>query len=333
MSLVAWYKMSKMSKQKATKNMSTRQNSASDEFKTLSPTASTSNITSKDDTDPAIVGYLHNVSPVKKSAKGSEYFSFSIQEKKRTVKAICFSPKKHKSNVEQKAESSTPCKLTNFAPSASEQNVIWINNNTQINDAIETTVDFSFNASSNSPTAALVTTKDLEKIQIFQAITIRGLIVFGGNQPESIPTKPDLIKKEGLLLDKSGKIRITLWNEQIQRVEEGFYSIENIRLRQFKGEKYLSGDKETLFTKLTENVPQITNEEIKDAQEALKTSEIILPRIHTADIAVFYTCLTCSKTSSLSARIKHAKVPKLQLKISYRGLHKNNSSSHLCQEN
>ena len=79
------------------------------------------------------------------NAKKSEYFTFNIQEKCKTTKALCFSPKKHKMNVERKAESGTPCKVTKYAPHAQEENVIWINACTRIDDAQETTVDFAPN--------------------------------------------------------------------------------------------------------------------------------------------------------------------------------------------
>ena len=90
---------------------------------------------------PVIVGYLHNVSPVKRSAKGSEYFSFTIQEKENKIKALCFSPKKHKANVVSRVESGLPCKLTKFSFHETEDNVIWVKTATQINDILEATVE------------------------------------------------------------------------------------------------------------------------------------------------------------------------------------------------
>ena len=53
---------------------------------------------------PAIFGYIQDVGPTKLSVKNSEYFTFVVQQKDSSVKAVCFSPKKHKSIVEQKAE-------------------------------------------------------------------------------------------------------------------------------------------------------------------------------------------------------------------------------------
>ena len=79
---------------------------------------------------------------MKVSAKGSEYFSFTIQEKENKIKALCFSPIKHKSSVESKAESGTQCKLTKFSVHTTEEDVMWVNAATQINDPLEAKGDF-----------------------------------------------------------------------------------------------------------------------------------------------------------------------------------------------
>ena len=96
-------------------------------------------------------------------------------------------------------------------------------------------------------------------------------------------------------MDEFGSIPITLWNEQIESTEEGFYEIYNIRLRQFKGVKYLSSARDTVFNKLTENLPEISEKQIKRAKDELKTNEITCDNIQSVDIMVFYNCVTCSK--------------------------------------
>lgn len=260
---------------------------------TPNSTSSPKKISTQLHNDPTIVGYLHNVSPVKKSAKGSEYFSFTIQEKEKKIKALCFSPRKHKANVETEAESGTPCKLTKFTFHATEEDVIWVNAATQINHALEANVDFPCDTDNNK--TPVVTTKDLEDIQVFQSVTVCGMVLFGDRRAESIPTKTDLIKREGSFVDEFGNIPITIWNEQIESTEEGFYEIHNIRLRQFKGVKYLSSAIDTVFNKLTENLPDISEQQIKHAKDDLKTNEVTCDNIQSVDIMVFYNCITCSK--------------------------------------
>ena len=77
----------------------------------------------------SIIGYVKNVSPCRLSAKGSEYFSFNVVAKAGTVKALCFSPKRHKRNVDQKAESGVPCKITKLNCDEKDKDVIFVNYN------------------------------------------------------------------------------------------------------------------------------------------------------------------------------------------------------------
>ena len=249
--------------------------------------------------DPAIIGYLHNVSPVKKSALGSEYFSFTIQEKEKKRKALCFAPRKHKANVETNAESGTPCKLTKFTYHSKEEDVILMNAAMQISHAFEAKVGFP--CVTDNKETPVVTTKDLEDIQDYQSVTVRGMVLFGDRRSEPVPTKTNLIKREGSFVDEFGNIPITIWNEQIDNTEEGLYEIHNICLRQFKGEKSLSSATDTVFNKLTEILPIISEQQIKHAKDKLKTNEITCNNMQCVDIMVFYNCVTCPKKAQFSA--------------------------------
>ena len=98
--------------------------------------------------------------------------------------------------MESKADSGTPCKLTKFSVHATEENVIWVKAAKQINDALEPT--------------PVVTTKDLDDIQVYQTITVRGMVLFGENKAQPFPTKTDLIKRERSFVDEVGNIPITI---------------------------------------------------------------------------------------------------------------------------
>ena len=194
--------------------------------------------------------------------------------------------------METKAEGGTPSKLTKCTYHVTEENVIWVNAATQINHALEANVDFPCDTDNNK--TPVVTTTDLENIRVYRSVTVRGMILFGDRGVEPVPTKTDLIKREGSFVDEFGNIPTTLWNEQIESTEEGFYEIHNIRLRQFKGVKYLSSARDTVFNKLTENLPEISEKQIKRAKDELKTNEITCDNIQSVDIMVFYNCVTCS---------------------------------------
>lgn len=133
------------------------------------------------------------MSPTKVSKKGSQYFSFQLQQNDRMIKAISFSPKKHKPTVESKAESGHPCKISKFSYHASEKNVIWVNANTQIHEASETNVPYSPQDAMLSVTR-VSTTQQLDEIQVDQTLTVRGFLLFGDSKSQAIPSKTDLVK-------------------------------------------------------------------------------------------------------------------------------------------
>lgn len=98
------------------------------------------------------------------------------------------------------------------------------NTATQINDALEATADFCREANDNKtpvPTQRMLTIFKFIKVSQFMAwfflkITRQNLSL----------TK--LIKKEGSFLHEFGTMPITIWNKQIETVEEGFYEMKNI---------------------------------------------------------------------------------------------------------
>ena len=231
------------------------------------------------------------------SSKGTEYFSFTVQKHDSSVKAVCFSPKKHKQQVESNAESCSPCKLTKFVPHPSEEDVIWVNKNTEIDDARDTEVNFSFRKINE--TATITTTKDVAEIKVNQIVTIRGLLLFGEKKPEQVPSKPHLTKLETSLVDDYGSIPVTLWNKQINTARDGqHYEIQNIRVRQYNGQKYLSSTTETKLL-LSKQLGQLEPQAIQQAKETLKRqiqeAEVLCAQVLTVEILKYFTCVNCNK--------------------------------------
>jgi len=134
---------------------------------------------------------------VTKNAKKSEYFTFYIQERTKTTKALCFSPPKHKANVDRKADAGSPCKITKYAPHKDEENVIWINNYTHIDDAQETSVDFEPCDFTDSNNQQLHTTTTLDTIKPNQLVNVRGYLLLKDAEVEKV--RDDLIKKRWIL--------------------------------------------------------------------------------------------------------------------------------------
>lgn len=74
-------------------------------------------------------------------------------------------------------------------------------------------------------------------IKLNELVSVRGVIVIpDGQKPESIPSKPNLMKLDGCFCDGSGSIVLTVWNEHIELLKsENLYEIQNIRVRRYNG--------------------------------------------------------------------------------------------------
>lgn len=249
--------------------------------------------------EDGLIGYIHDVSPTKLSAKGATYFSFSIQNKNQVSKAICFSPEKRKL-VQSKAESCSPCKLTKYNRSdkQGDQNVVWINRNTRIDDAPDTIVDFPYTKIAvDVPTSTSVA--DLGDVKVNQLITLTGQVIFEGSTVEEVGKKKCYKKREGYFVDHTGSIPFTVWNETIQLLEDGaYYEADNVRLRQYNSEKYVSSTTTSVFKNLAVPPQTIPDKIVADAKKKAsqsQTKEIPCDDIQSVNILQFYSCVGCSK--------------------------------------
>ncbi len=175
---------------------------------------------------------------------------------------------------------------------------MWINQNTEIDDALETNVDFPFkelHPTSVNPQQATV--KDLDVIKVFESVTVRGLVLVGDNQPEIVPSKQNLKKLEACFVDESGTIPITIWNEHIEKVEDKrYYQIENVRLRQYLGQKYLSVSLQTTFTEISSShFPNLSSEAVHEATRQFLGTAINCQSIQSVEIIAYYSCISCKK--------------------------------------
>ncbi|CAB3987820.1 Hypothetical predicted protein [Paramuricea clavata] len=205
--------------------------------------------------------------------------------------------------VESKAESCSPCKVSKFRQSddalEGQDKVLWINNNTRIDDAPDTLVDFVYNsgAASTSMSSPKTTIKNLENVKVNGLVTVKGLVTFGSNTPEQAGST-GLTKLEGFIIDESDCISLTIWNDDIKCVQDGKrYVAENLRLRQYQGVKYLTSTRESNFKLLKEDELQISPELIETAATKLqlKCREVKCFAMTTVEIIDYYSCVKCHK--------------------------------------
>ena len=91
-----------------------------------------------------MVGYLHNLSPIKTSQNKNQYFSLNFQTNSQVYRAVYFSPEKH-SVLKRKLESSSPVKINKFQLKKNlktEKEELILNKRTRIVDPDESEMDF-----------------------------------------------------------------------------------------------------------------------------------------------------------------------------------------------
>ena len=165
-----------------------------------------------------MVGYLHDLSPVKLSINNNPYFDLKFQTSHRVFRAICFSSEKH-DRFKRKYESSSPVKLSRFQIKVNQrtnQKEIHINKISHLIEPNEdkVTFDFAHLAEAESEDAPFMTVDGIKNCNVDKAklVTTFGRVTFRGS-PEIVLAKGKSLKKqEALLTGNSGTVRIVLWD-------------------------------------------------------------------------------------------------------------------------
>ena len=93
---------------------------------------------------------------------------------------------------------------------------------------------------------------------------------------------------------------MTLWNKQINTARDGqHYEIQNIRVGQYNGQKYLSSTTETKLLPSKHQLGQLQPQAIQKAKETLKRqlqeAEVLCDQVLTVEILKYFTCVSCKK--------------------------------------
>lgn len=180
-----------------------------------------------------VTGYLHNLSPVKKSDK-TNYFDVQVQTDSKVVRGVCFSPQKH-SQFASFCKNKSPVKITNITikDKHSECPSILMNNQTQLETAVPT-----FEVQKMPPVQNI---SSLSPVNDRQVITIKAKIVqLSGVKVIGTRYGPKK-KREGFLVDPYSSIKIVLWENFTNEVTEGeTYNFINIKVRKDSSEIYVN---------------------------------------------------------------------------------------------
>ncbi|CAH3151381.1 unnamed protein product, partial [Porites evermanni] len=196
-----------------------------------------------------IVGYLHNLSPIKTSQNKNQYFVLDFQTNSTVYRTVCFSPEKHAA-LKRKFECSSPVKVNKYNlkknDKTGEEELIW-NKRTKIEEPQESEMEFDLQPiKAETVEAKDSSAEEILSEQIKTLVNIAGRVTLNG-PTETVKVKGKTLKKqEALFTDNTGSVRLVLWEQDTTKMQSGqCYSMTNVAVKDYNGTNYLTLTKHT----------------------------------------------------------------------------------------
>lgn len=182
-----------------------------------------------------IIGFVHNVTQIRKSVDGNDYFECLLQQKDSNQKTICLTPSK-KRCLDDAVSSKIPVKISNFNISGDR---MFINSQTMISPRPLEDADFNFNAKLSSD--AVLSISDLSEITAGQLVSLKAYVVSVSDSITHHGHQGTISKKEAIICDESKTCKLTLYGDDVDAIESGkTYVMKNMRLNRTRNTIYLN---------------------------------------------------------------------------------------------
>eukprot|EP00112_Aurelia_sp_Birch-Aquarium-sp1_P017838 Seg4175.4 transcript_id=Seg4175.4/GoldUCD/mRNA.D3Y31 product="hypothetical protein" protein_id=Seg4175.4/GoldUCD/D3Y31 len=216
----------------------------------------------RDNKVESVVGYVHRLSPLKKSQNKNTYFDLCLQTKSSTYRTVCFSPEKH-DYFKTSTEATSPVKITRPQKKMNEfthENEIIVSKRAKLEEPSSDEVDFEYDESLSKAED----NADVQEVSVCDAktLTVPGVpvnmkerVTFHGEAEEKCVRGRALQFQEAILTDTTGSIRLVLWHLDIGKVQSGqTYSIKKAVVKCFKDANYITFVKGTEVTETDETI-------------------------------------------------------------------------------
>ena len=251
-------------------------------------TTSTTSVASAD--LPTVVGYSHNVSPMKRNKKDTlSYATFTLQlDKKETCDALCYSKSKQLI-LADKEFSRSPVKITKFTRTPDRTKLV-INDITHVTPSNSLECPFQFDQNLNDQTT---TTLDKLDQAPEDKLTVIGKII--QLSETKIVSQGKYKVANTTTADQTAHITLDVWNDLIPQIQENkVYKFTHLSVRFWNG-----------IRKLTTTTNTIISEEPNSPLHSLQVENISTPQqektLHVSSIESieslekFKVCAHCGK--------------------------------------
>ena len=241
-------------------------------------------------------GYVHNVRCAKSGTGSFRCFNFSLQVSENCKQQIvCYDPSKEKL-LKGYQDSREPVKLVNFGKRKSSESVleedIILSKRSLIESVSNNDIVFEYDEGNSQEAERTYKTKGtIQSLRGSQMISVKGCLSLRADCVRKV------VMKNGSVVtmldrcavgDDSGTIRLTLWGNIIQQVtNHSCYSFENVLVKFYDFERYLTTTHSTRIMPTEERFPHI-NEQLFD-------SLFDVERISAQQLKKWLSCCECGK--------------------------------------
>eukprot|EP00794_Sanderia_malayensis_P002414 gene2414-2783_t len=247
-------------------------------------------------------GYIHTLSPIKRSKRDHEYFVFGLQVSPTKIRHVVGFDTSSHSKLQKLEASKSPVVLKGLLPAENKEDFI-LNQCSSVDEALPFDVELSFADNKEhvsndlQPKAVTITLSEIETIKVLQKVNVTAPLTMGSLPAKLVATrtkdKKIGVKEDCVLEDEIGKSVFHVWGDPIDQLEDGHtYLFENLVVRQFQSATFLS----TIYdTKFAETEQQIDNVTGPSWLESPITDVVAKAFKFLHNLSVFYPCQACNR--------------------------------------
>lgn len=214
------------------------------------------------DDEKSIIGYVQNLSPIKKSRRPNstfKYASFTLQTSQTDSLEVLIYSEQKRSLFEESQETRIPIKIKDYAFTDDKEKLV-VNDITHISTPKQCEYEFQYTEVKCKPPALTTIIEVLNDTKEWANVTIKGKIT--RSSETRVVGKNKLKLAEAVIADETAYIPIDIWEEHIPLIaQDKVYTLKSVQLRIWAGKKKLSTTKKTTI--------ELVNEDLNITSDAL----------------------------------------------------------------
>lgn len=267
-----------------------------------SPKKSYTNHTKRKASESSIIGYVHNLSPIKRNRKDNfEYASFKLQTTEHDAEeALLYSPSKRKL-LEESQISKTPIKLVNYTRTDNDDKVV-VNDMTFVGKPQPTEYSFQNATIPEKEHSSLTILEVLNELKEWDTTAVTGKIT-KMTEPTTVGKRQKPLRlAEAVLTDSTGSIPVDVWEENISQLTIGqTYKLTKVQVKVWSKKKKISTTPRTEITPIEDESLNIIPVQECPLEEESTDETVLVKEILTVEqFDKHWKCLRCNK------KIQHA---------------------------